>query len=271
MMRRVDLVLGATLVILVVLLGVVSVFWTPFDPTRVVPESRLAGPGWPYLLGTDGFGIDVVSRIMVGAQVCLQIGIAAVGIAALIGVPLGMIAGMTWRWLSEVIMRTGDIMYAFPALLLAILLAAAVGASTETASVAIGIATVPAFARVARAATLQVMASDFVLAAKASGTTRLTTAFTHVLPNIAPVIGVQASVSFGMAILAEAGLSYLGLATPPPTPTWGRMLRDAQNWVFIDPAQALWPGLAIALAVLGFNLLGDGLRDHLDPRLRDIS
>lgn len=166
MMRRVDLVLGATLVILVVLLGVVSVFWTPFDPTRVVPESRLAGPGWPYLLGTDGFGIDVVSRIMVGAQVCLQIGIAAVGIAALIGVPLGMIAGMTWRWLSEVIMRTGDIMYAFPALLLAILLAAAVGASTETASVAIGIATVPAFARVARAATPQVMASDFVLAAR---------------------------------------------------------------------------------------------------------
>ena len=159
--------------------------------------------------------------------------------------------------------------YAFPALLLAILLAAGFGASTTTAMVAIGVATIPAFARVARAGTLQVMASDFVLAARSSGTGWWGIACRHVLPNIAPLAGVQASVAFAMAILAEAALSYLGLGTPRPTPTWGTMLRDAQQLFAAAPLQAVWPGLAIALAVLGFNLLGDGLRDHLDPRLRE--
>jgi peptide/nickel transport system permease protein len=179
-----------------------------------------------------------------------------------------MLAGVAGGWVSEVLMRASDVLYAFPALLLAILLAAAFGASTWTAMVAIGVATVPAFARVTRAGTLQVLASDYVLAARAAGTGRLAIAGRHILPNVAPVIGVQASVAFGIAILAEAALSYLGLATPPPTPTWGRMLRDAQTYLFSDPVLALWPGLAIALAVLGFNLLGDGLRDVLDPRLR---
>jgi len=136
---------------------------------------------------------------------------------------------------------------------------------------AIGIASIPAFARVARAATLIVMTQDYILAARASGTSRWTISVRHVLPNIAAVLGVQASVSFGIAILAEAALSYLGLATPPPTPTWGRMLHDAQTYIFTSPIQALWPGLAIALSVLGLNLLGDGLRDHLDPRLREAA
>jgi peptide/nickel transport system permease protein len=270
MMRWVNLVVGSVLVGSVLVMGLVSLVWTPFDPTMIVPSDRLLPPGWPHVLGTDAFGIDVLSRIMTGARVCLEVGVLAVGIALLIGVPLGILAAMTWPWLSEVLMRTSDILYAFPALLLAILLAAAVGASTGTAAVAIGIASIPAFARVSRAAALQVMRSDFVLAARASGTGRWATATAHVLPNIAPVVWVQASVSFGMAILAEAGLSYLGLATPPPTPTWGRMLRDAQNVLFSNPELALWPGLAIALAVLGFNLLGDGLRDHLDPRLREV-
>lgn len=269
-MKRAGLWAGIVLVGCVVVVAVVALFWTPFDPLRVRPDVRLLGPGWPHLLGTDNYGIDILSMLMHGARVVLMVGILAVAIAALVGVPLGMIAGMAPTWLSEVIMRAVDVLYAFPALLLAILLAAGFGGSTWTAMSAIGIATIPAFARVARAATLSVMASDYVLAAKASGTGRLATARRHVLPNIAPVIGVQASVSFGIAILAEAALSYLGLGTPPPVPTWGRMLREAQTYMFADPLQALWPGLAIALAVLGFNLLGDGLRDLLDPRLREL-
>ncbi|GAB3703945.1 ABC transporter permease [Mariniluteicoccus flavus] len=269
-MKRASLWIGAGLVLGVVLTALVAVVWTPFDPQRVIPGARMLPPGWPHLLGTDNFGIDLVSRLMAGARVCLLVGVIAVGIAALVGVPLGMLAGMARGWLGELVMRAADVLYAFPALLLAILLAAAFGGSTWTAMTAIGVATIPNFIRVARAATLGVMSSDYVLAARASGTGRLATGLRHVLPNIAPVLGVQASVSFGIAILAEAALSYLGLGTPPPTPTWGRMLREAQTFLFTDPLQALWPGLAIALAVLGFNLLGDGLRDALDPRLKEV-
>lgn len=270
-MKRAGLVTGSVLVGLVVAAAALSLIWTPFDPIRVVPRQRLQGPAWPHVLGTDGFGIDIASQLLIGARTCLVVGIISVGLAAAVGVPLGMVAGQIGGWVSDLIMRATDVAYAFPALLLAILLAAAFGASTLTAMVAIGVATVPAFARVARAGTLQVMASDFVLAARCSGTSGWGVAWRHVGPNIAPVIGVQASVGFAMAILAEAALSYLGLATPPPTPTWGRMLRDAQQFLFVAPLQALWPGLAIAVAVLGFNLLGDGLRDRLDPRLRDVS
>ncbi|HYP46261.1 MAG TPA: ABC transporter permease [Propionibacteriaceae bacterium] len=268
-MRRANLVVGVVLVAAVVAVALTSFIWTPFDATRVDPGAVLSRPSRGHLLGTDGFGIDVASRIMVGAQTTLLVGVIAVGIAAVVGVPLGILAGVVGGWASELLMRATDVLYAFPALLLAILLAAAFGASTWTAMVAIGIATVPAFARVARAGTLQVLASDYVLAARAAGTPRLGIALRHIWPNVAPVVGVQASVAFGIAILAEAALSYLGLATPPPTPTWGRMLRDAQSFLFTNPALALWPGLAIGLAVLGFNLLGDGLRDLLDPKLRE--
>ena len=267
-MRRASLVSGAVLVLATVLVALVSFVWTPADPVRVDPLALLQPPSGRHLLGTDGFGIDVVSRLMVGAQTTLLVGIVSVGIAAVLGVPLGLLAGVRGGWVSELVMRATDVLYAFPALLLAILLAAAFGASTWTAMVAIGFATVPAFARVARVSTLAVMASDYVLAARAAGSSRLGITGRHILPNVAPVLGVQASVAFGIAILAEAALSYLGLATPPPTPTWGRMLRDAQTYLFSDPLLALWPGLAIGLAVLGCNLLGDGLRDLLDPRLR---
>jgi peptide/nickel transport system permease protein len=268
-MRRATLLAGIVLVGLVGVVALVSFVWTPYDPTRVDPTVPLAPPGWPHLLGTDNFGIDVLSRLMVAARSVLLVGVVAVGIAAVVGVPLGLLAGVLGGWPSELLMRVSDIVYAFPALLLAVLLAAALGASTWTAMVAIGVASVPAFARVTRAGTLSVMASDYVLAARSCGTSRPAIAVRHILPNIAPVVGVQASVAFGIAILAEAALSYLGLSTPPPTPTWGRMLRDAQTYLFSDPLLALWPGLAIAGAVLGFNLLGDGLRDTLDPRLRE--
>lgn len=269
-MRRGTLVLGLFLIGIVVSLAVVGLFWTPFDPTAIVAD-RILAPGWPHLLGTDGVGADVLSRIMSGAKICLLVGIVSVAGAATIGVPIGVFSGMTRGWISDLPARLSDILYGFPALLLAILLAAAVGGSTWTAMIAISIATVPAFVRLSRAATYQVMSLGFIEAARVSGTPRLAIAVRHVLPNISPVLGVQASVSFGIAILAEAGLSYLGLGSGPDAPTWGRMLREAQDNLFNAPILALWPGLAIAVATMGFNLLGDGLRDLLDPRLREVS
>ena len=267
-MKRGTLVLGLILIGIVVVLALVGAVWTPFDPTAI-SGPRLAPPGWPHLLGTDGVGADVLSRLMSGAKICLLVGIVSVAGAALIGVPIGIFSGMTRGWISEIPARLSDILYGFPALLLAILLAAAVGGSTWTAAAAIAIATIPAFVRLARASTYQVMSLGFVEAARVSGTPTLHIAWRHILPNIAPVLGVQASVSFGIAILAEAGLSYLGLGSGPDAPTWGRMLREAQDQLFNAPGLALWPGLAIAIATMGFNLLGDGLRDLLDPRLRE--
>ncbi|MDF1490153.1 ABC transporter permease [Tessaracoccus caeni] len=269
-MKNGSLALGATLIGTVVLLAVVSLFWTPFDPTAISGDLA-ASPGWPHVLGTDGFGSDVASRLMIGARMCLLVGIVSVTGAAIVGVPVGIFAGMTSGWVSEIPARLSDILYGFPALLLAILFAAAFGGSTWTAMLAIGVSTVPAFVRMARAGTLQVMSQTYVEAARVSGISYVQIAWRHVLPNIAPLMGVQASVSFGIAILAEAGLSYLGLGSGQDTPTWGRMLRDAQDYIFSDPLLALWPGLAIAVATLGFNVLGDGLRDHLDPKQRELT
>lgn len=271
MMRRAPLVVGGVLVALLVLTALLSLVWTPYDSTAVGLAPRLLPPGWPHLMGTDSMGIDIASRLMAGSRICVYVGVVAVAIAAAIGVPLGLVAGMAGgRW-SRLVVTVTDVLYAFPALLLAILLAAAVGGSTLTGMVAIGVATIPVFTRITRAATLTVMHADYVLAARSCATSWPTIARRHVLPNIAPALGVQASVSFAMAILAEAALSYLGLATGINTPSWGRMLYEAQSkQLFSHPEQVVWPGIAIALAVLGFNLLGDGLRDLLDPRLREV-
>ena len=270
-MKRLELGVGLVLVAGLLLMALASFVWTPFDPTAVLSAPPLQPPGWPHVLGTDGMGIDVFSRILAGARNTASVGVIAVGIAAAVGVPLGLFAAQAPRGVSEAVLRATDVAYAFPALLLAILLASVFGASTTTAMVAIGVATIPQFVRVTRAGALTVLASDFVLAARACGTGRLAIAARHVLPNVAPLIGVQASVSFALAILAEAALSYLGLATPPTVPSWGRMLGDAQTYLFSHPIQAVWPGLAIAGAVLGFNLVGDGLRDFLDPRLEEVA
>lgn len=270
-MKRLELWVGLVLVLGVVAMAAISFVWTPFDPTAVRSAKPLLPPGWPHVLGTDHMGIDTFSRILVGARSALYVGIIAVGIAALIGVPLGILAAWAPRWVEELLMRATDIAYAFPALLLAILLAGAFGASTETAMIAIGVASIPQFVRVTRAGALSVLASDYVLAARSCGTPLPAIAVRHVLPNVAPLIGVQASVSFAMAILAEAALSYLGLGTPPTVPSWGRMLGDAQTYLYSQPLQGVFPGLAIALAVLGFNLVGDGLRDFLDPKLQEVA
>ena len=267
--RHPNLWIGITLVSLVVLMGIVSFLYLPFDPTEV-SEQRLSAPSPSHIFGTDDFGRDVFSRMLSGAGICLLVGIVSVSIGAIIGVPLGVYAAQRGGWQARIIERALDILYAFPALLLAILLAAARGSgSTWTAMVAIGIASIPAFARNIRAATLGVISQDYMVAARAAGTPRYRSTFTHVLPNIMPTIIVQASVSFALAILAEAALSYLGLGTRPDTPTWGLMLFEAQKSLLVSPQLALWPALGIALTVLGFNLLGDGLREVLDPKLRE--
>ena len=269
--RQPNLWIGIALVSLIVLMGIISFLYLPFDPTEV-SEQRLSAPSSSHIFGTDDFGRDVFSRMLSGAGICLLVGIVSVSIGAIIGVPLGVYAAGRGGFPARIIERSLDILYAFPALLLAILLAAARGSgSTWTAMVAIGIASIPAFARNVRAATLGVMSQDYMVAARAAGTPRYRSTFTHVLPNIAPTIIVQASVSFALAILAEAALSYLGLGTRPDTPTWGLMLFEAQKSLLVNPQLALWPALGIALTVLGFNLLGDGLREVLDPRLRERS
>ena len=264
-----SLVVGGVLVLVVVVMALVSFVWTPYDPTLVDPASRLLTPSAQHWFGTDKFGRDVLSQIIMGSRTTLFVGFVAVGVAAVIGVPLGVLAAMAPRWVGEVTMRGNDLLLAFPALLLAIMFGAVFGASTLTAMVAIGIATVPSFARIVRSGGLQVMRTEYVLAARAAGRRPLSTAVRHVVPNVSSLVIVQASVSFAIAVLAEAALSFLGFGTPPPTPSWGRMLQESQELLFTAPRLALFPGVAIALAVLGFNLLGDGLRDRYDPRLED--
>ncbi|MCP2263395.1 dipeptide ABC transporter ATP-binding protein [Promicromonospora thailandica] len=269
-----QLVIGAVLVGLVLVTALVSLVWTPYDPEHAGAE-RLLPPGPEHWLGTDRFGRDVLSQVMAGAQITLLVGVVAVGIAAVVGVPVGVLAGMLQgtghRRPATVLMRGSDILLAFPGLLLAIVLGAVYGAGTTTAMVALGIGSIPAFARVARSGTLQVVRSDYVLAARAANRGELAIARRHVLPNIAGTVLVQCSVNFAIAVLAEAGLSFLGLGTPPPTPSWGRMLQESQQFLGVADHLAIVPGIAIAVAVLGFNLLGDGLRDVLDPRLADVA
>ena len=260
-------VIGLVIVTITILTALVSLVWTPYDPLSALPAQRLQGSGAEHLLGTDRFGRDVLSRLMVGAQITLVVGVIAVSISALIGVPVGIAAGMRHgKIVDSLVIRTADLMLAFPALLLAIIAGAVWGPSTLTAMIAIGIAGIPSFARVARSGTLQVMSQDFIAAARVSKVSEWVIATRHVFPNITGLVIVQASVYFALAILAEAALSYLGLGTAPPAASWGRMLQDAQSLLAVQPSLTLWPGLAIALTVLGFNLLGDALRDVLDPR-----
>jgi peptide/nickel transport system permease protein len=267
--RRVPatLVVGGALVALVVVAAVVSSVWTPHDPIHVEVGERFRAPRGAYPLGTDQLGRDELSRLMLGARTTLLVGIVTVVIAMGLGVPLGALAALRRGSLEEATMRLSDLLLAFPAILLAMLFAAVFQPSTLTAMAAIGIALVPVFARVVRGAGLQVMQQDYVTAARTYGSGGAWIVVRHLLPNVGSVLIVQATVAFAIAILAEAALSYLGLGTPPPTPSWGRMLSEAQSYLSQAPLLALWPGLSIALAVLGFNLLGDGLRDLLDPKL----
>lgn len=260
--------IGLTIVAAVVAVAALSLVWTPYDPLQAMPADRLAGSSAEHWLGTDRYGRDTLSRIMAGSRITSLVGVVAVSISAVAGTVLGIVAGMRRGIAETLIMRGADIVLAFPALLLAIVAGAVFGPSTLTAMIAIGIAGIPGFARVARSGTLQVMTQDYIAAARISRVPGPVIAVRHVLPNLAGILVVQASIAFALAILAEAALSFLGLGTPPPEPSWGRMLQSAQASLGSAPQLALWPGAAIAVTVLGFNLLGDGLRDVFDPRHR---
>jgi peptide/nickel transport system permease protein len=266
--RHVGFQIGAVLLLLFVGTALASFFWTPYVATDLQMRSKLLPSSSAHWLGTDHLGRDVLSRIIVGARTSLAVGLIAVGLGMSMGVTLGAWAAARGGWVDEALSRTSDLIFAFPAVLIAILITSVLGASAVNAILAIAIFNVPVFARVTRGAALTMWSRDFVRAAIALGRAPFGITLRHVLPNIASVLIVQATIQFAVAILAEAGLSYLGLGAQPPTPSWGGMLRDAQTYIYQAPELAVWPGLAIALAVLGLNMLGDGLRDLLDPRLR---
>jgi peptide/nickel transport system permease protein len=266
-LRHRSFVVGGTLVAALVALAALSFVWTPHPAEEIDVAHKLAAPTASHWLGTDSLGRDIVSLLIVGARNSIAVGIIAVGIGIGFGVALGLLAAARRGWVDEAVMRTADFTFAFPALLSAIMLTAIYGPGLVTSIVAIGIFNIPVFARITRAGALAIWSRDFVTASRACGKGAWHITFAHVLPNIASLLIVQATIQFALAILAEAALSYLGLGTQPPTPSWGRMLNEAQAMLFSAPQLALWPGLAIALSVLGLNLMGDGLRDLLDPKL----
>lgn len=266
--RNTSFIIGAVIVGLIALTACVSLFYTPYDSIKMSIENRLQGPSSAHLLGTDQYGRDILSRIMQGTQNSILVGVVAVGIGMSLGVLLGLWAAFSSGWVDEAVMRTMDVIYAFPAILNAILLVAILGPGIINAMIAIGIHNVPIFARLARGSVLRAREEEYVLAAYSLGRRRWTVAWRHILPNILSSLIVQGTIQFAVAILAEAALSYLGLGTQLPYPSWGRMLREAQTFMRLAPGLAIFPGLAIAFSVLGLNLLGDGLRDLLDPRLR---
>jgi peptide/nickel transport system permease protein len=243
--------------------------WLPHDVASLDIASRLLPPSPSHPLGTDHFGRDLLSMLMAGARTSLAVALVAVGIGALLGIPLGLAAAALRGSLAdEVIMRGNDLAFAFPSLVIAILITAVFGPSAFNAILAIGIFNIPVFARVARGGALPLWTLDYVLAARVAGKGRLRISAEHILPNIANLLIVQATIQFSLGILAEAALSYVGLGAQPPTASWGRMLADAQTMIYTEPQLALLPGLAIVVTVLGLNLLGDGLRDALDPHVR---
>lgn len=264
-----NLIIGTVLTSIFVALAAVSFVWTPHDIEALDIANRLRGPGATNLLGTDHFGRDILTMIMMGARTSIAVAVVAVGIGMALGIPLGLLAAARHgSLLDELIMRGNDLVFAFPSLVIAILITAVFGASTVNAIIAIGIFNIPVFARLTRGAALPLWERDFILAARVCGKSAARISVEHILPNITNLMIVQGTIQFSLGILAEAALSYIGLGAQPPTASWGRMLADAQTLVSIAPHTALVPGFAILLMVLGLNLMGDGLRDWLDPRIR---
>ncbi|MEU0787948.1 ABC transporter permease [Streptomyces sp. NPDC006173] len=265
--RSVTLLAGCTLTALIALLAVVSLVWLPYG-TDDTSGGRLAGPGDGHLLGTDKLGRDLFTQLMTGSRIAVEAGLGSVLIAALLGVTLGMLAAFAQGWLDDTLAAFLDILIAFPTLLLAMLVVAARSATLGSAVLAIGLAQSAIVARLVRILAKRVLAQDYVTAARTSGTSWPRTVAGHVLPNIWPTLVVNLALQFGLAVLAEAGLSYLGLGAPPPNASWGRMLQEAQATFTTAPAGALAPGILLVLLVVGVNLIADGLRDTLDPATR---
>lgn len=266
---RLSLHLGLALALAALLAAGVSFLWTPYDPAALSIAEKLRPPSAAHWLGTDHFGRDIAAMLMAGARTSIAVALVAVGIGMGFGVPLGLLAAARHGGMvDEVVMRGNDLIFAFPSLVIAILITAVFGPSALNAILAIGIFNIPVFARVARGGALSIWTLDFIRAAEVAGKGAARISAEHILPNIANLLIVQGTIQFSLGILAEAGLSYVGLGAQPPTPSWGRMLAEAQTMVTLAPHVAIFPGLAIVLTVFGLNLLGDGLRDRLDPRLR---
>ena len=258
---------GAVLSLLLVFTATLSLVWTPWSPYEMGLPHKLLPPSAAHWLGTDVYGRDVASLLLVGARSSILVGVVAVGIGLVVGTALGLLAAARRGWMEETIMRLSDFTLAFPAILSAIMMTAVFGPGMVNAIIAIGIYNIPTFTRISRASAHAVWSREYITAARACGKGTWAITWQHVLPNISAVLVVQVTIRFAIAILAEAALSYLGLGTQPPQPSWGRMLAEAQTLLYQAPMLAVYPGVAIALAVLGLNLLGDGLRDLLDPRL----
>lgn len=266
---RGSLLIGTLLTLVFAGAAVLSFIWVPYDVAVLNIANKIRPPSGGHLLGTDHFGRDILSMIMVGARTSIAVALVAVGIGMGLGVPLGLAAAARrGSWLDEIIMRGNDLVFAFPSLLIAIMITAVFGASALNAIIAIGIFNIPVFARLVRGAALSLWTRDYVLSARVAGKGPVRISWEHILPNITNLLIVQGTIQFSLGILAEAGLSYVGLGAQPPLPSWGRMLADSQTMISFAPHMALFPGLAILLTVLGLNLMGDGFRDLLDPRLR---
>lgn len=260
---------GVILTSLFISLALISFIWTPYDPAQIVVSNKMQTPSFTHLLGTDHFGRDMLSMIMVGARVSIAVAFIAVGIGIIFGVPLGLYAAANrGSILDEIIMRGNDLVFAFPSLLLAIMITAVFGPGAVNAIIAIGIFNIPVFARLSRGAASSLWSREYVLSAQICGKSKTRISAEHILPNITNLLIVQGTIQFSLGILAEAGLAYVGLGAQPPLPSWGRMLSDAQTLISIKAHLALVPGIAIILMVLGLNLLGDALRDLFDPKLR---
>jgi len=258
--------LGATLVAIVLVTALLSFLWTPYDPTALNVAQRLQQPSLAHPFGTDPFGRDVLSMIMVGARTALGVALAAAVIGVGLGTPLGLWAAAQRGWSDHFAMRLSDVVFAFPAILVAALIAAIGGPGTQNAVIAIGIFNIPVFARLTRNAALGLWNRDYVLAAQAAGKTRWRISLDHILPNILGLLVVQATIQLSIAIVADAALSYVGLGTQPPQPSWGRMLEEAQTMLDFAPWLSLFPGFAVVLTVFGLGLLGDGISEALNPR-----
>lgn len=266
MLHTPSFMLGAILTVTVATLAALSFFWTPHDALSVNIMDRLKPISTTYWLGTDHFGRDLFSMLMLGARNSIAVALVAVGIGLGIGVPLGTWAAAKGGWVDEILMRSSDFIFAFPALISAIMITALAGPGAINAIISIGIFNIPVFARISRGGALSFWTRDFILAARISGKGPMHITIEHILPNITNLLIVQATIQFSLGILAEAGLSYVGLGTQPPMPSWGQMLFDAQTMIAFAPSLAIIPGMAIIITVLGLNLLGDGLRDIFDPK-----
>ena len=262
-------VIGLVIVGFFAIVALVGPLVAPSGPTEQFPEFRLQGPSRTYWFGNDEFGRDIFSRILYGARISFQVGVIAVGISAMIGVLIGLVAGYFGGWIDNIASLLMDVLYAFPTILLAIAIMAMLGNSLANVMIAIGIVNAPTFMRVIRGSVLSVRRATYVEAAISVGGTTPRVMFQHVLPNVTAPLIVHASLNFAYAVLAEASLAFLGLGNKPPSPSWGSMVSSSYGFLQLAPWAAIFPGVAIALTVLGFNLLGDGLRDALDPRLRN--